>query len=182
MFPTLLLLCGPCLDDLFALGFSEAGRPAALQPHLGGADHDHRVSGWWPRLRVLPHTNWPSGTQASCKAPGPKLWLQPGTLAWGSLYSSLLFSLRAGIFVEGFACLLSPHDSSQAFHVSLSPQRVSHLRESPMFLRTYAIKQNKTIQVQGYVSITPSWGVAETGNLWSPLASLSSQINEFQVQ
>ena len=42
-----------CLDDLFALGFSEARRLAALQPHLRGADHDHRVSGWQPLLRVL---------------------------------------------------------------------------------------------------------------------------------
>lgn len=30
--------------DLFILGFSEAGRHAALQPRDGGADHDHRVS------------------------------------------------------------------------------------------------------------------------------------------
>lgn len=30
--------------DLFILGFSEAGRHAALQPRDGGADHNHRVS------------------------------------------------------------------------------------------------------------------------------------------
>ena len=29
---------------LFVWGFSEAGRPAAFQPHHGGADDDHRVS------------------------------------------------------------------------------------------------------------------------------------------
>lgn len=75
MFSLLLLPCGLDLDDLFALGFSEAGRPAALQSRLRGADHDHRVSGWRLLLRV-----WyfmPAGPQ------GPMPHARPQALASG---------------------------------------------------------------------------------------------------
>ena len=41
----LLRLSAQVLIYLFIWGFSEAGRPAALQPRHRGADHDHRVSG-----------------------------------------------------------------------------------------------------------------------------------------
>lgn len=86
MFSTLLLPCGLCLDDLSALGFSEAGRPAALQPHLRGADHDHRVSGWRLLLRVL--YLMPTDPQGPMPPARPQ-----GALGHGSLYSSILFSL-----------------------------------------------------------------------------------------
>lgn len=51
--PTTPLLPHVLCIDLLALAFSEAGRPATLQPRLGGADHDHGVSGWQLPLRVL---------------------------------------------------------------------------------------------------------------------------------
>lgn len=52
MLATPLLPHDLCID-LLALRFSEAGRPAALQPRLGGANHNHGVSEWRLTLRVL---------------------------------------------------------------------------------------------------------------------------------
>lgn len=115
---------------LFALGFSEAGRPAALEPRLRGADHDHRVSGWRPLLRVLyrRHPCLMQGPRLQAPGPGFSQGHSPG----GACILPYSVVLVCAFLWRDSPAFFFPHSSSWASHVCLSPQRESRI---PYFRR-----------------------------------------------
>ena len=93
-----LLLCLPArgLICLFILGFSETGRPAALQPRHRGADDDHRVSGPRPQALLQPGTLRHVGAIFLC------VTLDPGMEFSPSVHPSFLSSVHFLQSVFGF--------------------------------------------------------------------------------
>ena len=93
-----LLLCLPArgLICVFILGFSETGRPAALQPRHRGADDDHRVSGPRPQALLQPGTLRHVGAVFLC------VTLDPGMEFSPSVHPSFLSSAHFPQSVFGF--------------------------------------------------------------------------------